>query len=417
MATLTRLRPSTGGTVKRRKTSRIWWRVHQWTGLKLSLFLSFIFLTGTLATVSHEIDWLLQPALRVSPASVEGPVAWDRIAEQASRHPNVKRILDIQKPVASAFAAQVLILRANGDYGWIYAHPTTGALQGEGHYVGAARVLRNMHRHLNLPTAIGVPIVGALAFLMLVSLVTSLVVYKKWWRGFFKPIRWRDARTAWGDIHRLSGLWSLWFVALIAVSGIWYFAESVGLAAPPPPRPVVAPASPAVETPMPLVGDKVAAGLAAVRATDPSLQIEMLIFPTDKLGAFAFQGQRGAMLVRPRANAAWTDMASGKLLLQTDATDMTLHQRISEAADPLHFGTFGGYWTKIPWFFCGLLLTGLAVSGVMIFTQRIARELGEAAPSFWRGSWTGMGRWRWLSVALIATGFAFLPFLFILSGE
>ena len=46
--------------------------MHQWVGLKLSLFLTFILFTGTLAVVSHEIDWLLQPSLRVAPTSVEG---------------------------------------------------------------------------------------------------------------------------------------------------------------------------------------------------------------------------------------------------------------------------------------------------------------------------------------------------------
>ncbi|MDX5331144.1 MAG: PepSY domain-containing protein, partial [Caulobacteraceae bacterium] len=45
----------------RKKASRIWWEVHQWVGLKFSILLSFILLTGTLATLSHEIDWLLRP--------------------------------------------------------------------------------------------------------------------------------------------------------------------------------------------------------------------------------------------------------------------------------------------------------------------------------------------------------------------
>ena len=66
--------------------ARSWWVVHQWVGLKLSLFLTFILFTGTLAVVSHEIDWLLQPSLRVAPATVEGPVDWLTIARNARRH-------------------------------------------------------------------------------------------------------------------------------------------------------------------------------------------------------------------------------------------------------------------------------------------------------------------------------------------
>ena len=53
----------------RPKAARIWWVVHQWTGLKLSLFMTFILFTGTLAVLSAEIDWVLQPSLRVAPSS------------------------------------------------------------------------------------------------------------------------------------------------------------------------------------------------------------------------------------------------------------------------------------------------------------------------------------------------------------
>jgi uncharacterized iron-regulated membrane protein len=400
-----------GSTIERRKASRFWWHVHHWAGLKLSLFLSFIFLTGTLATLSHELDWLLQPSLRVAAASVKGPIAWDRIAAEASRRPGVKQIISIDRPIASAFAARVMIVRKDGTYGYLHAHPSTGAIQGEGHWVGAARILRNMHRHLNLPTKIGVPIVSALSFLMLVSLGTALIVYKKWWRGFLKPVRFRDARTAWGDVHRLAGLWSLWFAALIALTGVWYFVESIAFPAPSPPRAQVAP----IDAPLPEIGKRVAASLSAARIADPELRIEMLIFPTAKVGAFVFQGQRSAILVRPRANTIWTDVRSGEVLLTTDARAMTLHQRIGEAADPLHFGTFGGYWTKLVWFVFGLILTSLSLSGMAIYSLRIAREPGlqTAVTRVWRG----MGVWRWLSALLIAASFIMLPALFLLTAE
>lgn len=173
------------------KAARTWWAVHQWVGLKLSLFMTFILFTGTLAVMSHEIDWLLQPSLRVAPSSVEGPVAWARIAENAATYPGVAKANAIEAPTASAFAAKVTIKHADGSLGFLHAHPTTGVIQGEGPWVGAQRVLRNMHRHLNLPVKYGVPIVSSLAFLLLVSLVTSFAVYKKWWRGFAKPLRQR----------------------------------------------------------------------------------------------------------------------------------------------------------------------------------------------------------------------------------
>src|SRR3546814_4595187 len=62
-------------------------------------------------------------------------------------------------------------------------------------------------------------------FVLAASLVTSLIFYKRFWRGFFKLQTHRGAKVFWSDLHKLTGLWGLWFVTLIAVTGIWYLAE------------------------------------------------------------------------------------------------------------------------------------------------------------------------------------------------
>lgn len=393
-----------------RKRARVWWIVHQWAGLKFSIFLSFILLTGTLAVFSAEMDWLMRPAMRVDMASVSGQTNFPAIAANAAAARPAWRLLSIEAPPARAFAASVMAEKPDGSNAFLYAHPTTGAVQGEGHWVGAKRVLRNMHRHLNMPIWLGVPIVSSLALLLAISLVTSFVVYKKWWRGFFKPIRTRDARTAWGDFHRLAGAWSMWFVLLMIVTSLWYLAEEIAAGAPPHPRPEAA----AVAIPPDALGERLAAGLAAARAADSALRIHRVQLPSESVGAFKFEGQKEAVLVRHRANAVWTSAATGEPLLLADARDLSLHQRISEAADPLHFGTFGGYWTKIPWFLFGLLLTGLSVSGVALYAMRIAgtKRLDGQGRTLLARAWAGMGVWRWPSAGLVIAGMALIYRLF-----
>lgn len=392
------------------KAARLWWIVHQWAGLKLSLFMSFILLTGTLAVFSHEMDWALRPALRVDPASVSGPVNWATMAQGiAAAHPGAI-IVSLEAPVDRWFAASAIMEDADGRMFFAYAHPTTGAYQGEGPWVGAQRILRNMHRHLNLPTAIGVPIVSALALPLLVSLVTAFVVYKKWWRGFLKPIRWADARTAWGDVHRWAGVWGLWFTALMIATGLWYLVESLGGAAAPFPRAK----APAVEITAAETAQLIGPSLAGAQAAYPDLRIERIVFPTAANGAFQFHGQDQAILVRARANGVWTDASTGQVLQVWSASDATVHQRLSEMADPLHFGYFGGLWTKAIWFVFGAMLTALSVSGVAIYATRLAKA--ERRPPRWRreliASWRGMGVWRWGSLAALLTAFALLPTLF-----
>lgn len=392
------------------KTSRLWWSVHQWVGLKLSILLGFVFLTGTIAVFSHEIDWALRPALRVDPATVHGPVAWSAAARNvAALHPDA-RILLLDEPIDRGFALTATIQKPDGVRAFVYLHPSTGAVRGEGPWVGAHRVLRNMHRHLNLPTPIGVPIVSALSILLLTSVGTSFAVYKKWWRGFFKPVRWRDARTAMGDLHRLAGLWSLWFAALIGATGLWYLAESTVAKAPPFPRAKVA----AVKLDTRKLADRLETNLNAAQAAYPGLRIQRIAFPGGKVGAFQFAGQYKAVLVRERANMAWTNPATGAVVLLTDGRELTVHQRISEMADPLHFGTFGGVWTKLIWFAFGLVLTALAVSGVAIYALRLSREGRTWA--VWTTAWRGMGAWRWPALAGIGVALALLPALFLAAG-
>lgn len=81
------------------------------------------------------------------------------------------------------------------------------------------------------------------------------------------------------------------------------------------------------------------------------------------LGIF---GQADAVLVRERANAAWIDPRDGRIVDVLKGEGLSLPQRISEMADPLHFGTWGGMTTKIIWFVFGAAMSALAVTGVMI---------------------------------------------------
>jgi uncharacterized iron-regulated membrane protein len=394
----------------RTKASRVWWAVHQWVGLKLSIFMSFILLTGTLAVFSNEMDWALRPALRVDAATVQGETNWAAMAQSVAAAVPDGRILSLSAPVDRGFAASAIVAHADESLGFVYAHPGTGAFQGHGHWVGAQRILRNMHRHLNLPTKIGVPLVSALSILLLISIVTSFVVYKKWWRGFFRPVRWSDPRTAWGDVHRLMGVWGLWFVALMSATGLWYLAESTGARASAFPKTEIA----AVPLDTAGLAARLGPSLAAAKIAYPDLRIERVVFPTKKSGAFQFHGQYRAILVRERANAVWVDAETAEVKLITDARDLNVHQRISEMADPLHFGTFGGVWTKLIWFAFGLALTGLSVSGVAIYATRIAKA--ERKPARWRRgmaeAWRGMGAWRWPAVLAVVIGFALLPVLF-----
>ncbi len=386
--------------------------MHQWAGLQASLFLTFVFLTGTLAVFSHEIDWALRPAMWVDPSTVSPPARWGDVAAAVAAHDPQAEVISLNAPIHAAAAIDALIKSEGEMPRHVYVHPGTAEVLGEGDWAGLQRFLRNTHRHLMIDVKYGVSIVSVAAMLLLVSLVTSFAVYKHWWRGFFRWPRGRTLRALIGDVHRFIGLWSIWFIAVFIVTGLWYLVEVWGGDAPIPPRP-----EPAVASVLPAPATQGAAldrGLALTQAALPGFRVASILAPDPDFPAFAVQGYTGrAMLVRPRVDAVWIDARTGNLIGGIDPRTLSLHQRISEAADPLHFGTFGGYWTKTVWFLFGAALTAMAVTGVVIYALRIARsETGKPGRAgVLAAGWRGMGRARWIALALCLLPLVLAPFV------
>ena len=115
------------GQPRAKKASRVWWVVHQWVGLKLSIFMSFILLTGTLATLGHEIDWLITPGARVDPATVHGPLNWTGMAEAAAAEVPEGRIQLLFAPLDPWWASGAAVVDGEGRRRIVLMHPTTAA--------------------------------------------------------------------------------------------------------------------------------------------------------------------------------------------------------------------------------------------------------------------------------------------------
>lgn len=220
-------------------------------------------------------------------------------------------------------------------------------------------------------TALGLPLLG--------SLVTGLVVYKRFWRTFYRP-RLRlsqGSRTAWGDAHRLIGVWSIWFIAVIAVSGGWFLVTTVltdlGVevfpAAPQLASDAVPPAAPGG---VPFAPDPEAASRAAVAAI-PDMTVRYLRMPESAHGPVTAMGDRGLSLYGPFGNRVFVDPYSGTVIAVQRSEDMATLQAASRMLGALHVGSFGGLWIKLVWFVFGLALSAMILSGIVIWTKRTAQ--------------------------------------------
>lgn len=392
-----------GPAVKR----RLWWIVHSWVGLKLSLFMVWILLTGTFAVFAVEMDWLARPALRVEPQATPH-VSWGTLAAGAMAAVPDGKVGVVYAPPHAWFAAEA-ISEIGKERMRVYINPYDGHVQGVSQWMSFQRFFREMHRHLLLPAKYGIPIVCSLSLLLLLSTVTGLVTYKKFWRGFFRWPQGGNPRRLTGDLHRFGGLWTLWFVVLITLTGFWYLVESLGGSAPVSRQPRTE-AGAVTQLDAKRIDELVAIGQRAY----PNLRILELRLPGEgePLGIF---GQADAVLVRDRVNGVWIDPANGQVLDVQKGEQLSVHQRISEMADPLHFGTWGGMTTKVIWFLFGLAMTALAVTGIVIYSVRLkkayaAERAPDAPPRGWlHRAWLGMGAWGYVGAGIVLLSFAMIP--------
>jgi uncharacterized iron-regulated membrane protein len=280
-------------------------------------------------------------------------------------------------------------------------------VQGVAGWMSFQRFFREMHRHLLLPAKYGIPLVSSLSILLLLSIITGLVTYKKFWRGFLRWPQGGSARRLTGDLHRFGGLWSLWFAVLITLTGLWYLVESLGGDAPVSRQPRIE-----ISADLQLDAARIDELVAIAQRAYPHLQIRELRLPeADRpLGVL---GQADAVLVRDRVNGVWIDPASGKVLGVMKGEALSVHQRISEMADPLHFGTWGGMTTKIVWFIFGLAMTALSVTGAVIYSVRLkkayAADRARSNRNWLHRAWDGMGSWGYVGAGIVLLSVVMIP--------
>ncbi|MCP8899425.1 PepSY-associated TM helix domain-containing protein [Gilvimarinus xylanilyticus] len=384
-----------------------WFSLHSWAGIKFSLLLFFISLTGTLAVFAYEIDWLLTPELRVeAPADGKERPAAELLAAAHTANPDWT-VSSLNLGLPRFMAAEAIAQDKSGELQRIYINPYTAEVTGTAPWFNAHRFLRQTHRHLMLPLKWGLTIVGLLSIPLLLSFVSAFFIYKKWWRGFAKtPTSGDTPRRWWGDLHRWLGIWSLPFIGLIALTGLWYLVERWGGSA--PAATSLLPEAAAQAQAQPQDAAKLIPAIEQALAQNPGFKLKRILVLKDN--PLLLQGEDTAILVRDRANTIAVDANTQTLIGQVKGEQLSAHQRIAEAVDPLHFGTFAGYSSKIIWFIWGLAMTILSGSGVWLCALRMGSRRKGPNP---RAAWRLIGHSRWLQLALVLASLGLtLPFFF-----
>ncbi|TMO44314.1 PepSY-associated TM helix domain-containing protein [Pseudoalteromonas ruthenica] len=356
-------------------SARQWFNVHSWAGLFVGALLFVTCLSGTLATLSHELEYLSDSQFRA--ISDSGDTDFAAIERTLNTHYPGAQVMYLARHKQDYLATEVQ-LKIQGSFRFVYVDGATGALLGEGPWARISRFLRNWHMTLSMGWT-GKLIITSLSLLLVVLLVSSLYVYRQWWRHFLKrpAALTLSKRNSWSDWHKLLGLWSYWFILVMALTGLWYLVEH-GLqtakidhyVAPPPAVTQLANQNEKSSRP-PLT---LSAAYQAAKQAFPSLDIRYISYPQHSHQAIQIRGYNDDILLRLRANKVYLHPATGAVLGIQKGEQLPLVPRLKDTADPLHFGNFAGLGTKLIWACFGALMTFVSGAGVVMGWLRVRRK-------------------------------------------
>lgn len=382
--------------------------LHGAVGLFFSVVLIFLALTGSLSVFADEIDWALTPAMRVTPGAAEkAPLGLSFDAATAAM-PEARPLLLTRFPGAR-FADRITVLAPDGAEAFVWVDPYMGAVTGTGPATTVREVLRELHRSLSTGRMPFMLLVAGMSLPLASMAISGLLLYRRFWTGYFRRPRFSGSRRAMlSDLHRLSAVWLLPFLAITIATSTIFLSELIGLGPGMPRQPAVEARSSA-PLPQAFDGESLDRAVEQVRIALPDLAVREVDFPMRAGKPVAVRGTDGTALVRPTASAGYVDPASLTLVAAQPAATLGERMRLFEAVRVLHYGTALGLPTRILWLGFGLGLAALGIFGAMICTERLAKEFKvRARPerSAWRHYFAGYGIGNWIGLGAAALALA-----------
>lgn len=398
--------------------ARATFEIHAWLGLSFCLLLTVILLSGTLAVFRDEIDWLIYPQARVTPGPERVPIEQVLAAVRAA-HPDMGLIGQVPLQGAGPRTAlNIIAVSPKDGVRRIWVDPYRGIVQGTTPFMMPGYFIGQFHSFLMIPTW-GYVIVCSFSFFMLASLITGLVTYRKFWRGFFRWPRSRNLRTLMGDLHRLGGIWSIWFLVIMVLTSFFYFWIRVGEPLLNFPKAVAEHHHPQIADdvldrmgPQPPATLSLDVLMARVHAAFPDFDVSYVEMPGVHGGLVTFSGNTGEVF-GPNLSEVHVDPYSGAIMESHLSRDGFTSAYIRVLTDAFHFGDFAGLISKMIWFLFGVVTTGLSISGMIVFWRRTARHTEYKPRSAWSRfialvkPWGGaMGWFKPINIAILALAIA-----------
>jgi uncharacterized iron-regulated membrane protein len=374
-------------------------KFHSWLGIVNGLFLLTIAWTGSLAVFKDEIDWLLTPAVRADANQPARPLD-EIVAAVQTRYPD--RRVAVHAPYGPHWSYTAFVY-GDGSTRFLYIDPATATVAQDdemrGYTWNAGYFVRQLHIRM-LMGLWGRVLVGIFGVVLVLSVVTSLWIYRDWLRSLVRVRRDAGRRIFHMDLHKAVGLWSLAFNLMFGITGAVLGIENVYnqilRASARTNSPVSGPAPATAASTAPHVrlsrpsslSETIAELTTADRSFTPTV-FELTPASAPGKGTLIVRGDHPGALIAKDTSSYSIDLATGAIADAVDARRVGWWTYLYNVLDPLHFGYLGegagaaiGYVVKVIWALTGLAPGVLSITGGYMWWLR--RQRSRAAAAAWQ---------------------------------
>jgi uncharacterized iron-regulated membrane protein len=357
----------------KKKFTKTAFKLHGWLGLVAGLFFLLYGISGSMLVFRHELDRYFNPELhRLQPKAHTIPA--DDIYRMILRtHPNLRKLVLHDFPKDKYDSYEFMLYKrqhklTDSYLYYVFVNPYTGHIIREGSYGDIApsffRWLYTLHYSLQMGVP-GMLLSGLMGIIMLFSLVTGAIVYRKhFWRAlrFKAGLNLKNRRTAISSLHRIIGVWSLLFTGVLFFSGFWMLREYFTPAYWQLPRHEPAYAVPANIDTLVKRAWQVAPGFQPIAVN----------IPTVKGADVVIKGQMTTtnFLLQGKASSISFDAVTGHFKKLEGIDKQRFDKRLDTQVYNLHIGSFGGNAVRWLYVILGLMPGFLSVTGAMLWFKR-----------------------------------------------
>jgi uncharacterized iron-regulated membrane protein len=333
-------------------------KYHSWFGLIGGLFILLMGLSGAILVFQHDID----DALWKEYIHIEHYETLDLdkgFASIQQKYPKWDtRLMHFKENEALIFN-----LRKPTERLFVFVHPSTGEIIKElNELTTFTRWLLKFHYSYQAGPA-GRILVFLVGLLFLLSILTGIYLYRKSILKTFifqTKIIHKNKRSFYSSLHRIIGVWSLLLNMLLVITGL-FLAYKVAMSGLNPPK--------AANTP--IVTAPINKTLEEIRTTYPDFETTYIRLPSNPEGSVLFYGlyKDDPFYYSEFYNNFQADYQTGEITGITKNSEAELITKFYSSLIPLHFGQFGGIWTKLLYCFIGLSGPFLSVTGFFIWQK------------------------------------------------